>query len=187
MHTQRPNISLRQIAIAAAIAVVASFAIYYVFDVLPQSVRLGDSGLTEVEIKSRLEKNLQNVSGDASAQTVDVNFDGYVISWQRTINEPSCEDPDSWYSRTVTIDLRNLETRPDRVERYTRDGRVMLIWKYDRDYEELLQRMNDKRDETLARIRSGGSSGANAAAQLSEVLTDEFGKELESGSTVRPN
>ena len=58
----------------------------------------------------------------------------------------------------------------------------MLIWKYDRDYEEILRRMNDKREETLARIRSGGGSGANAAAQLSDVITAEFGKELESGS-----
>jgi hypothetical protein len=146
MHQPRPNINLRQYAIAAVVAVVASFAFYYVFDVMPRSFRSDDSGLTEAEIKSELEQSLQQIAGYENAGATEVKFDGYVISWQQTFDKSACDDPNAYYSRTVTIDLRNIETRPDRVRvrRYDSRGWVMLIWEYEENYEELLQRMNDK-------------------------------------------
>ena len=59
MYQPRPTISLRQIVIAAAIAVVASFAIYYVFDVMPRHLegkKFVSDEMSEGEVKARIKK-----------------------------------------------------------------------------------------------------------------------------------
>ena len=53
MYQLRPTINLRQIAIAAAIAIIASFAIYYVFDVMPRD--LEDKKFVSDEVSDLLE------------------------------------------------------------------------------------------------------------------------------------
>ena len=63
---------------------------------LPESSRSGDSGLTEVEIKSGLERSLQQIAGYENAGATEVKFDGYVISWQQTFDKSVCDDPNTY-------------------------------------------------------------------------------------------
>lgn len=107
MYQLRPNINLRQIAIAAAIAIIASFAIYYVFDVLPRHLedkKFVSDKMSEGEIKARIKELIEEHGvGRFNARNVQVNQWSLIIE---KVDDDACDNGLSFFSMIAEIDVR---------------------------------------------------------------------------------
>ena len=146
MYRLRPTIKLRQIAIAAAIAIIASFAIYYVFDVMPRHLedkKFVSDEMSEGEIKARIKEIIDEHGWDRfNSRDVQINQWSLIIE---KIDDDACDKGLSFFSRTAKIDLRTMVTRGDRVEQRVREPfehrrfgmmprRGVIKWRFDKSY-----------------------------------------------------
>jgi hypothetical protein len=186
MYQLRPNINLRQIASAAAIAIIASFAIYYVFDVMPrhfEDKKFVSDEMSEGEVKARIKEIIEEHGWDRfNSRDVQINQWSIIIE---KVDDDACEKGLSFFSRTAKIDLRTMVTRGDRVEQRVREPfehrrfgmmprRGVIKWRFDRSYTQQAGKYEKELRDLLESERRRIGWGEAAAHEATSIFLARY-------------
>lgn len=182
MYRLRPTIKLRQIVIAAAIAIIASYAIYYVFDVMPYrtvDTKFVSDEMSEGEVKARIKELIEEHGLDRfNTRNVQVNQWSLIIE---KIDDDACDKGLSFFSETTKIDLRAMVTRGDRVKQrviepyeHPRFGMMprlgVIKWRFDKSYAQQASKyereLRDLLESERRRIGWGEAAAHEAASKF---------------------
>jgi hypothetical protein len=190
MYKIRPTLTLRQIIIAVAIAIISSFAIYYIFDVAPRQIEDIVFSLDEVgeeEIDASIKEIIEGNDWDRfNRKNVQINQWSLIIEKS---DDDACDKGLSFFSKTIEIDIRTLVTRPDRVEQriveayeHPRFGSIprygRVEWRFDKNYTREAGRYAEEFRKLYASERETIGAGEAASHEATSKFLSRYGKQV---------
>lgn len=184
------NLTWKQYLVGAAVGLIVAVSIFsaqYASTIWPISLRTAQNDMSREEIAAEIEGIFDN-RYKGGWTTSEITLDQYTLTWERT-GEAACDAGGSYWYRLVTLDIRTLQTRPDRVRTWLNEAkenprlgvipeRAMVNWYFTEDAAETGVRLADEARKLLTEWRDRIGWGENAAHAATNVFLERFEDEL---------
>ena len=184
------HLTWKQYLVGAAVGLIVAVSIYsvqYAFTIWPIYVRTALNDMSQEEIAAEIEGIFEN-RYKCNWERSEITLNQYTLTWELT-GETACDAGGSYWYRLVTLDIRTLQTRPDRVRisfaearEHPRLGvipeRAMVTWYFTEDAAETGERLADEARKLLTEWRGRIGWGEDAAHAATNVFLERFGDEL---------
>jgi hypothetical protein len=184
------RLTWKQYLVGAAVGLIVAvsiFSVQYAFTIWPIYVRAAQNDMSREEIIAEIEELFDN-RYKGSWTTSEITLDQYTLTWERR-SDTACDVGGSYWYRLVTLDIRTLQTRPDRVRISFAEARenprlgviperAMVTWYFTEDAAETGDRLADESRKLLTEWRDRIGWGEYAAHEATNVFLERFGDEL---------